>query len=91
MNRTEQNRLSNIFKQAQHFDSPFITRPAGWRACKACGQNNAKEETLITIEQEEESTTTTATRMKRIKSEEWTVLIVPQQKKQRAPSQHIQF
>lgn len=34
------NRLSNILKRAQHFDSPFITR----RARKACGRRNKEDE-----------------------------------------------
>lgn len=33
------NRLSNILKRAQHFDSPFITR----HARKACGRRNKEE------------------------------------------------
>lgn len=42
------NRLSNILKRAQHFDSPFITR----HACKACGRRNNEEDN-----QEEEGET----------------------------------
>lgn len=34
------NRLSNILKRAQHFDSPFITR----HARKACGRRNKEDE-----------------------------------------------
>lgn len=46
------NRLSNILKRAQHFDSPFITR----RARKACGRRNKEDEEQEEDHEEEDET-----------------------------------